>query len=221
MPTFEFVKHSSTVPPASAKPRALVRSPAALKALASPLRQEIVDIIDGTGPITIAEIAHHLGRAPDSLYFHLRVLLKTGLVVEAERRMVGKSLTAVYDVPQRPMRIDREAASPKAMDAVVKSILRLAARDYRRASMASDVTFAGKGRNHWAARQRAWLTPELLAEFNQRLDAMLDVLKRGRPVPGARPIAFSFVLTPVAPSGRAGKPHTSTPAISSQKGPSR
>jgi DNA-binding transcriptional ArsR family regulator len=199
----------------------LVRSPAALRALASPLRQEIVDVIDGTGSVTIAELAHHLGRAPDSLYFHLRVLLKTGLVVEAERRMVGKSLAAVYDVPQRPMRIDREAASPKAMDAVVKSILRLSGRDYRRASIAPGVSHEGKGRNHWAARQRAWLTPDQLAEFNRRLDAMLDALKEGRPIPGARPIAFSFVLTPVTPSGRAGKPQNSTPPIRSQKGTSR
>ncbi|HUR26756.1 MAG TPA: helix-turn-helix domain-containing protein, partial [Planctomycetota bacterium] len=125
-----------------------------LEALASPLRQEIVDVLDAAGPCSIAELAQRLGRPPDSLYFHLRRLVKTGLVVEVERRRAGRHAFVVVDVAGRPMRIDRAKARPAHMQAVVGGILRLAARDFRRGHGQTGTEVAGAARNHAAARVR-------------------------------------------------------------------
>src|SRR5262245_53730502 len=84
--------------------------PAQLQALASPVGQELLDGLDAAGPCAISDLAARLGRAPDSLYFHVRELVRVGLVVETERRQVGRHAFVVYDAADRPLRIDRTKA---------------------------------------------------------------------------------------------------------------
>lgn len=67
----------------------LLTDPSMVKALASPARQEIVDALQAAGARTIAELAALLARPADSLYFHVRSLVKVGLVVERGERREG------------------------------------------------------------------------------------------------------------------------------------
>ncbi|HET9620627.1 MAG TPA: helix-turn-helix domain-containing protein, partial [Kofleriaceae bacterium] len=49
--------------------------PRAIAALASPVRQEILDTVEALGgTATIAELAAQLGRPADGLYYHVTVL---------------------------------------------------------------------------------------------------------------------------------------------------
>lgn len=178
----------------------MIRSRLALSALASPARQEIVDALEAGGAMTIAELGAQLGKAADALYFHLRRLERAGLVRVVDRRRVGKSVAAVYDVPARPMRIDRAAVPARSMDAVATSILRLGLRDYRRGLQDDHAVLGGAGRNLWAARHRGWLTPARLGEFNAKLDELMAIITSGRPGPGTSPVAFVMCLTPVRPT---------------------
>ena len=69
-----------------------------VQALASPLRQDLLDVLETAGPLSIAELAERVGRPADSLYVHVRELLRVGLVVERERKKVGRHAYVVYDV---------------------------------------------------------------------------------------------------------------------------
>lgn len=184
--------------------------PAQLRALASPLRQELLDVLEASGPCGIAELADSLGRAPDTLYFHMRRLLRVGLAIEVARKKVGRHTTTIYDVPGRPLRVDRAKARAADLQAVAAGILRLAMRDHRRGLGDADTVPNGPARNHWAGRTRGWLDARQLARANRLLEQLLALLRRGRPGPGRQPIALSWVLARIPP-GRRAKPPAEPP----------
>lgn len=182
-----------------------IDKPAQLRALASPLRQELLDLLEAAGPLSIAELGAQLGRAPDALYFHVRRLVRVGLVREHGRRRDGRHACALYDAIGRPLRIDRQKARRRELDAVVGGILRLAARDYRRASASGRAVAQGAARNHCGARVRGWLDGAELARVNALLEELSACLRGGRPGAGREPVALAFVLAPVPPTPRAAR----------------
>ena len=52
-----------------------------IRALASSIRQDIVDTVAATGPCSVADVARTLGRPADGLYYHVKHLLGAGLLV--------------------------------------------------------------------------------------------------------------------------------------------
>jgi DNA-binding transcriptional ArsR family regulator len=72
----------------------IIRSKRQMRALAAPTRQEIVDVLPGMGTVSVAELATALGRPADSLYYHLRILNRVGLVRSAgSHRLNGRRET--------------------------------------------------------------------------------------------------------------------------------
>ena len=80
--------------PAQAQPDrggSLVTSdPAVLRALAHPLRVEILAVLDELGEATATEIAERVGESPSNCSFHLRQLAKAGYIVRGEQRGTAK-----------------------------------------------------------------------------------------------------------------------------------
>jgi hypothetical protein len=171
-----------------------------LAALASPLRQEIVDTLAATGPSTIARLAGELGLRPDRLYFHVRMLQRVGLLVTRGTVGEGRAAAAVYDVPGSPVRIRRECldiARSRAIQRIHEGVVRLARRDLKRAARAPGVSQEGPARTLSAGRFLGWLSPEQLAELNALSDRVAALMREARPRPGAQPISYMFVMTPV------------------------
>src|SRR5262245_58220133 len=128
-----------------------IRSRQAIRALTAATRQEIVDALAGAGALTVARLAALLGRRPDALYFHIRVLLRAGLLVErlpgaaangAATRKNGRT-AAVYDLPARPVRLDYESAPRPDLARVVRLALRLAQREFERECLSGRPAGAG------------------------------------------------------------------------------
>lgn len=185
----------------------LIESPSAVRALASPIRQEIVDAVVAAGPCTVAALARHVGRAPDSLYFHVRRLLAVGLLVERDAARRGRHVAAVYDVPGRPIRIayDGRLSKPagrRSINAVVQGAIRLGARDFSRAVERGKASTSGPDRDLWGGRAKGWLSDAEVAELNTLIERASAILHAGRPGKGRRPISFTFVLAPVKASER-------------------
>lgn len=203
--------------PRAPTPRPLhpVRSARELAALASGARQELVDALQVLGPCSIAELGAHLGRAPDSLYYHVRLLAKAGLVLERGTRQSGAREETLYDVPGRLV-LDvepRTARERRSLVALVSSALRLAERELRAALEDGAAIFRrGPTRNAWGARTKGWLTREELARVREHLEAASALVANARPRRGARLCSLTFVLTPTQPSPRAAEPReTSEP----------
>ncbi len=62
-----------------------------LRALADPLRVQIMELLEGQ-TFTVKQVAEKLGLAPSKLYYHFGALEKLGLIEVAETRMVANML---------------------------------------------------------------------------------------------------------------------------------
>jgi len=172
------------------------------------MRQELLDVLEAAGPSSISELAERLGRAADSLYFHVRELVRVGLVLEVERRKVGRHVFVVYDLVGRPLRIDRSKARRADLQSVIAGILRLATRDYQRGLADPATVPDGPARNHWGARVRGWLDAGEVARANELLEELSELIREGHPGPGRQPVALAWVLAPVPP--RRGAPSSAS-----------
>src|SRR5215475_3442001 len=71
------------------------RRAAALEAVASPARQEVMSEL-GEAPGTVKELAARLGRSRQALHFHVGVLERAGLVEVCGERGEGREKERVY-----------------------------------------------------------------------------------------------------------------------------
>src|SRR3954466_7944947 len=63
---------------------------AQLRALAHPLRLQLLDVLGAEGPATASQLARRLGESSGATSYHLRVLAKHGLVEDAGARARGR-----------------------------------------------------------------------------------------------------------------------------------
>jgi hypothetical protein len=177
-----------------------IRTRAQLAAIASPVRQEILDGVQAIGPCSIAAAAELLGRPADALYYHVRTLERLGLLVQAGTRRNGRRDEALYDVPNRPLRIRYEPADPANRAVVRRAVaaaVRLSQRDFDGALASGEFVAHGPRRSAWGGRVKGWLTPAELARVNGHIDQISRLIGRaGRPK-GARLHSFAWLLAPI------------------------
>ena len=167
-----------------------------LSALASSARQEIIDVLGQMGTVSVAELAQTLGRPADTLYYHLRILAKAGLVQSVGSRVKDGRPEALFRA--RNLYIDYEAARQKnerGLIGVASSMLRLGIRDFKDAVLDRDVVVGGKQRELWSARKTGWLTKHELGRVNELIQELLSsVSPRSR---NGRLYGVTVLLTPV------------------------
>lgn len=183
-----------------------IRDPRQIEALATPARQEVIDALQVNGPCSVAELAASLGRAPDSLYYHVRKLEKVGLIVPAGARTSGAREEILYDTPASRVAIDVEPETPeqkKSLMRLVSSALRMAERDLRAALDAGLAVYRrSTARNAWGGRVKGWLTDEELATVRDHIEAVNEIVLRSRQRSGSALHAVTFVMTPIVPTER-------------------
>jgi DNA-binding transcriptional ArsR family regulator len=103
-----------------------------MAALASAARQEILDALAQLGSVSIAELAAAVGRPADSLYHHLRILQRAGLVEASGFRETDRGREALVQAAGRDLRIDYDRSRRRntgELAAVISSMMRLGIRD--------------------------------------------------------------------------------------------
>lgn len=186
----------------------IVQDDAQIAALTSPARLEVVDAVRVIGPASIAEIGQFLGRAPDSLYYHVRKLLKVGLLIESGSRKTRRRDEAMYRTPARRIRTPLDPENPKKSSQVARvyaALLRLTDRDFKAAAKRGAITSTGPKRNARHGRVKAWLNEAELREIHTHLDGILEVFERERPKGGAaarKLYSITAFLTPIEPKKR-------------------
>lgn len=178
-----------------------IESPKALAALASPLRQEVIDAAAAhAAPLSIAELARHLGRPADRLYFHVRALERAGLLISDGARKEGRHVAALYRLPAAMLRLRYRPATTsrtRAITAVVDGVLRLARRDFRRAMSNVRASVEGPLRDTWGGRMKGFLTTSEQRRLNELITEIDTLVRAARPRKNTRPVAFTFVRVPL------------------------
>ena len=175
-----------------------IEHPRQLSAIVSPLRQELLDVLARVEAASLAELGAMLGRPADGLYYHVRVLERAGLVVPAGTRANGGRPEAIYRAVASQFAL-RYAPAPashaRSVNGVVGAMLRLGARDFRRALHAASTKLDGPDRDLWALRTTGWLRPEDVRRVNRLIRQLAESTARRRP-PG-RLYALTMLLAPL------------------------
>lgn len=151
----------------------VMQTPAAMKALSSPLRREILGHLARHGPATSTTLAKALGESTGTTSYHLRMLADTGFVTELRERAKGRERwwDAVQADRRMPARDDLTAAeqdlAEQLGDARLAEDLRLLAAFAHDRDEDAD----------WQQGSRAhtFMTKEQLAEFHA---AYLELVRR-------------------------------------------
>ena len=184
--------------------RYLIRDPAQLRALSSPVRQEILDALASAGESSIAELALHLGRRPHALYYHLRALERVELVRRTGTRKNGKADAALYAVPAPRMMLQYRLGSRVFLEDMVKtvrSMLRLTERDFRRALRFRSAVAQGPRRNLMCGRIKARLDGAQVERVNALLAALYEELAAAQGQREGRLHAVTLVVAPLEDEG--------------------
>jgi DNA-binding transcriptional ArsR family regulator len=176
-----------------------IDDPALIEVLASPIRQEIVDMLAALGgEASAGDLADHLGRHVDGLYYHLKILCKARLVgavdggADAGRRYRlggdARPLRLAYDV--------KDETHARALRMFSHGLLQVAEQDFDTALSMDDVITDGPQRQLWAARNKAWLSADELAEVNELLERLCSLMSGPRTPERDCLLSCTFVLAP-------------------------
>ena len=181
----------------------IIRSQRQMRALAAATRQEIVDVLPRMGTVSVAELAGALGRPADSLYYHLRILKRVGLVLSAGARRLNGRLEVLFRAVAPEMSLCYEfgkKGNAREVNAIIASMLRLGVRDFSNSFRTADASVSGPKRELWALRKTGWLSQEQIAEVNRHLHALMRIMAvSGK---NGRLYAVTVVLTPLARRSR-------------------
>jgi predicted ArsR family transcriptional regulator len=184
------------------KPLPIERLPQ-LRTLVSSVRQEIVDTLQALGAASISEIAEQLGRPADGLYYHVRALLKAGLLRPAGKRPRRGRSEALYQTiaPERGMKLRyaTQSRNGKAtLERLVASMLRTAGRDFRAGMAWPGAATEGPQRELWADRGKGWISEAELRRVNALLRELSVLTSKRRSPRRHRLFSLTFVLAPGA-----------------------
>jgi Helix-turn-helix domain len=183
-------------------PRYQLNDPAVMRALAHPLRWELLEALEHAGTLTATQAGDVLGETPANCAFHLRTLAKYGLVEEAgggkgrerpwRRAISGMTMTTAHEDPTTA------AAAEVLTEFVMTELLNRA-----RTALLAKPTLPDDLQNELGSSQNLrYVTPAEAKQLQSDLAAVLDrFCERSddpalRP-PGALPIEWLLLTYPV------------------------
>lgn len=170
------------------------------RVLASPVRREIWAYLRGQGPHTVAEIAKGMGRSQTSLYAHIEMMSRTGVIEQSGSKRSGKRHAAIYraGVTENDIAYDgKNAQSVKASARYAAAVMRRANREVADHLASGTANTKGKNRDTIVLGARARLTKQQLAEVNNHIDAIERIVAMGDRTGKADLVAINIATCPL------------------------
>ena len=180
--------------------RRKIDDPRRIRLLASPVRHEIVDTLSALGGAArVAVLAEHLGRHADGLYYHLKLLTKSGLIEEVSEAGEERCfrLAGTGKAPLRLAYKVERGGNAGALHDYSRGLLKVAQRDFEQALRMPDVVASGNRRQLWAARNKGWVGARDLAEINSLLERLCTLTSQKRDTERDVLVSLAFVLAPL------------------------
>jgi DNA-binding transcriptional ArsR family regulator len=160
---------------------------AQLRALAHPLRLQLLELLSAEGPATASQLARRLGESSGSTSYHLRALHRAGMVEEAEQRNARERWwQRSPDRPAIPNSVPRDAsdaerAELQAAHSQIESIF--VERDENALRRWTEVRYdlpLDWQDAQWIGNLRLWATAGEVREFVQAVIALAEPLRKVR-----------------------------------------
>ncbi len=156
-----------------------------LRALAHPLRLQLLQVLHAEGPATASQLARRLGESSGATSYHLRALHRAGMVEEAEQRNARERwwkrsperLMIPNSVP--PGATDSERAELQAAHAQIESMF--LERDEAALQRWMDVRYERPLEwqdAQWIGNFRMWATAAEVREFVETVLALAEPLRK-------------------------------------------
>ncbi|RNC81914.1 MAG: ArsR family transcriptional regulator [Phycisphaera sp.] len=150
--------------------------------LASPVRREIWSYLRSQGPHTVSEIAKGVGRSQTSLYAHIVMMERTGVIEAAGSKRSGKRHAVIYKAGVTESDIAYDPKNKKS----VRASARYAAAVFRRANRevtdhlaSGEAKAKGRSRDTYVLGGRTRLSKKQLADINSHIDAIDKIVAEG------------------------------------------
>ena len=189
--------------------RRLLDDPLAIRALAHPVRLELLSIVSRAAEMTTADAAREVGISHGLASHHLHQLAKYGFVEQVggrdNRERPWRIVHTSYDTPDEPT--PESAAARNVLEQVVaeQSLARFLDWQERSADWPEDWR-----RHTGLGHSNVYLTQEELAEITATIDAAILRYVEERPIddvstrpPGSVPVNFTFYIVPLSSEPRA------------------
>lgn len=178
------------------------------QALTSPIRGEILDIVALMGPVSIAKIAFFMGRPIDSLYYHVKLLSKVGLLIPDKKQKSTRQMEATFDLPGRPMSLKYDPSQHEHVENVKKSVsamLRATERNVHNAFENNLIHVRETDRNMEHSLTLGWYNEEEIYEIREQI---AEIINRFRSTATNRKAgrglyAMTSILVPIKVKGKA------------------
>lgn len=178
---------------------------AQLAALSSPLRLEILGLFTSPEALAVSDMATLMGRPAGSLYYHVGLLEKAGLLKRAGERPKGKRPEALFQPTARRFEVETEPGDETNIEHVVKTLasaFRMAERDLEVTLRNGDHSKEGPERTLYATRMHMRPSPKLLARINKHLQAIEDLVmkeaaRNAAPAPDEQHLSLTIALLPL------------------------
>jgi DNA-binding transcriptional ArsR family regulator len=172
-----------------------------LRALAHPLRLQLLELLRTDGPATASQLGRRLGESSGATSYHLRALHRAGMVEEAEQRNARErwwqrsqdSLLIPNSVPQDASAAER--AELKAAHSQIESLL--VERDETAIRRWMDVRYdlpLEWQDAQWIGNFRLWATAEEVREFVQAVIELAEPLRKVREKGDAQRLETHFTF---------------------------
>ncbi len=174
-------------------------------AVASPLRLEILGLFVSADPLSISDMAGLMNRTAGSLYHHVGILEEAGFLKRTGTRPKGKRHEALYLPTASRFVFDTSSGEEGDIASAVKVMatgFRMAERDLEAALRSDDRPMEGPDSDFYAFRLHVRASPELLAEINKHMNAVLHLLTPNEKTssrfgPDDRHVSLTLALLPI------------------------
>jgi predicted transcriptional regulator len=187
------------------KPKMMIlRTEEQRRAVASPLRMELIGLFLERKPLSVAQMAERMGRSATALYYHVGVLEKAGLLKRAGKQRSGRRSEALYLPVADMFKMEQESDNAEAAATALKTMataFRMAEGDMRAALTDPRSKSAGPYRNVYGTRIHCRISKKNLAELNRHLRAIEKMVTRAHkshePSPDDQFVSLTLALMPL------------------------
>ncbi|TCC41142.1 ArsR family transcriptional regulator [Kribbella speibonae] len=177
------------------KKQLVITDPRAIRALAHPARQVVIDELFSGKVLTATECAELAGLTPSAMSYHLRALEKWGIIERADESADGRERP--WKAPAANLVISSQSSSAGrlASQAMLRTTMEAVADQF--VEMDADDPWDDVSS---MSRSRLWLTHDEAEQFNQELLGLVDRFKKNRSISshpaGAREITSLVAVVP-------------------------
>lgn len=172
--------------------------------MVAPIRFELIEAMRGLAPCSARELALALDRPADSLYPHLRLLARIGIVRDVGERPGRTRPERIYDLVADDFRPTFQgasrAATTKVIDRSLQAMAGIVARTSRKAAAADRISYEPGAENVVGKLEHAWLTAEEFVYVRSRLRSLKRYLDARCARREGALFMVAFFVVPVARS---------------------